>query len=152
MTEYLQQQRTGDFSKPAHAWNTLAHLQELLTPGVAKVAHSNPVQRNPKPSLRQLKHFSAWGKQAEREGNKWEKTSMNNQNITTCLFPPFIPLTPYCSDRAVCRNSQRCECLKIRYFSYKRLQLQLFYRPAELDPLSLFLFGSKITSQVNCCS
>lgn len=154
MTEYLQQQRTGGFSKPVHTSNTPAYLQELLTTGVAEVAHSNPVQRNSKPSLRQLKHSSAQGKRAERKGKNWEKTSMNNQNVTTCLIPPFIPLTPYCSERTVVQEQPKMWVFKNKmlHLSYKRLQLQLFYRLAELDPLSLFLFDSKLTSQVNCYS
>lgn len=41
---------------------------------------------------------------------------------------------------------------KMLHLSYKRLQLQLFYRQAELDPLPLFLFGSKRTLEVNCYS
>lgn len=41
---------------------------------------------------------------------------------------------------------------KMLHLSYKRLQLQLFYGLAELDPLPLFLFGSKRTSEVNCYS
>lgn len=61
------------FSKHAHTQSTLAYLQELLTLGVAKMAHSNPVKRNSETSLRQLNHFPAQGRQARKEGKNLGK-------------------------------------------------------------------------------
>lgn len=73
--------------------DTLAYLQELLTLGVAKTTHSDPVKRNSKPSLRQLNHFPARGKWKRRKERITEKHHRNNRKCYYILIPPFIPLT-----------------------------------------------------------
>lgn len=110
------------FSEPAHTQSTLPYLQELLILGVAKTAHSNPVKRNSKPSLRQLNHFPAWGKKKQRRRERiGERHHRNNQNVTISLIPPRIPLTTYCSNRTAGQEQSKM-------WVFKNKMLQLAYR------------------------
>lgn len=123
------QEQVG-FSQSAHTQSTLAYLQELLTLGVAKTAHSNPVKRNSKPSLGQLNHLPAQGKKKNKQTQKQrrrkrirERHHRNNQNVTTFLIPSFIPLTTCCSDRTAVQEQPKMWMFKNKmlHLPYKRI-------------------------------
>lgn len=95
------------FPEPAHPRRALAYLQEPLTLGVAEAAHSNPVERNSKPSLRQLNHFPAWEKKSKEGGKELWKDIIGIIKVTTSMIPPFIQLTTLLLKQNSCAGAAR---------------------------------------------